>query len=101
MRRGCLQRAYERLDQQLSAKSGIRAAWDVVLKAAVLRHGARVRRYLSTLLRRSSFLVCPHPCRNFTFLAAQLYKTMKQQHNALIFRAKKDKVIRLYIELLI
>jgi hypothetical protein len=44
MERGCLQRARARLDQQLPAKSGIRAAWRGVLKAAVLSHSARGRR---------------------------------------------------------
>jgi hypothetical protein len=44
-------------------------------------------------LRRSSFLVCPH----FTFLAGRPPKSVKQQHNALIFEAEKDEAIQLYV----
>jgi hypothetical protein len=51
MKRCYPQRGRACLDQQLPAKSGIRAAWGEVLKAVVLRHSARVRGYLSTLLQ--------------------------------------------------
>ena len=30
------------------------------------------------------------PCANFTFLAVEPYKTVKQQHNAIGFDAEKD-----------